>query len=197
VQVYTAYMQTPGILSGSASPVTVLARAAGNPALLAGPMRQAILGVDRSQPVFAVQPMTEVVGRSIAQRRVALILLAFFAVSAMLLAAVGIYGVMSYHVAQRTGEIGIRMALGAQAGQVAWQVEREGMGLAAVGLTAGTTGSLVLTRYLGPLLFRVDPHDPAVLAVAAASLALVALAACYLPARRAARVDPIVALRFE
>jgi putative ABC transport system permease protein len=197
VQVYAAYMQTPGILSGSAPAITVLARTAGNPALLAGPMRQAILGVDRSQPVFAVQPMTEVVGRSIAQRRVALILLAFFAVSAMLLAAVGVYGVMSYHVAQRTGEIGIRMALGAQAGQVAWQVEREGMGLAAVGLAAGAAGSLVLTRYLGPLLFRVDPRDPAVLAVAAASLALVALAACYLPARRAARVDPIVALRFE
>ncbi|MBZ5726555.1 MAG: ABC transporter permease [Acidobacteriia bacterium] len=197
VQVYTAYLQLPSFLSGFVSPMTVLARTAQEPGPLGGAIKAAILAVDRAQPVYAVQPMTEVVSQSIAQRRTALILLAFFAASALLLAAIGVYGVMSYMVTQRTGEIGIRMALGARASQVSFQVERQGMTLVAAGLAVGLGGGLALTRYLAPLLFRVHPRDPAVFGGAAAVLIAVSLAACYLPARRASRVDPMAALRCE
>jgi predicted permease len=195
VQVYTAYYQQPGLLG--VSPLTVLGRTSGDPAALASPMKAAILGVDHSQPVFAVEPMIEVVSDSVSQRRVALILLAFFAASALLLASIGVYGIMSYSVTQRSGEIGIRMALGARASQVALLVGRQGMTLVAGGLAAGLAGSLILTRWMSPLLFRVDPRDPLILGTAIATLLLVSLAACFLPARRAAQVDPVIALRSE
>jgi putative ABC transport system permease protein len=197
VQVYTAYLQMPSFPSSTVSPITVLARTAGDPALLGANIHVAILAVDRSQPVYAIQPMTEVVSKSIAQRRLSLILLAFFAASAMLLAAIGVYGVMSFVVAQRTSEIGIRMALGARAGQVAWHVQRQGMTLVAAGLVAGLGGGLLLTRYLSTLLFRVDARDPIIFGVSGAMLTLVSIAACWLPARRASRVDPLTALRNE
>ena len=147
--------------------------------------------------MYAIQPMTEVVSKSIAQRRLSLVLLAFFAASAMLLAAIGVYGVMSFVVAQRTGEIGIRMALGAQAGQVAWHVQRQGMTLVAAGLAAGLAGGLLLTQYLSTLLFRVNARDPLVFGASAALLVLVSIVACWLPARRASSVDPLAALRNE
>src|SRR5580765_809363 len=114
--------------------MSVLARTAGDPARQGSAIHAAILAVDRSQPVYAIQPMTEVVAKSIAQRRLSLVLLAFFAASAMLLAAVGVYGVMSFTVSQSTNEIGIRMALGARAGQVARQVQGRGMALVIAGL---------------------------------------------------------------
>jgi putative ABC transport system permease protein len=195
VQVYTAFYQRPGLVG--VAPQIVLARSAGDPAAIAPSMKSAILSVDNSQPVFAVQPMTEVVATSIGQRRVALILLAFFAISALVLASIGIYGIMSYTVTQRTAEIGIRMALGARAGEVAWLVGSQGMALVIAGLIAGVIGSLFLTHWMSSMLFRVNPRDPAVFAVAVATLLLVALAACLLPARRAAHVDPLTALRSE
>ena len=196
VQAYVAYRQTPTLISsGNPSAITVLARTAREPGPLAQPIRTSILAADRSQPVYAVQAMTEVVSKSIAERKLSLVVLAFFAVSALMLAAVGVYGVMSYHVAQRTGEIGIRMALGAQPREMVWSVERQGMALVAAGLAVGLAGAWILTTYLAPLLFRVSPHDPETLSISAAVLMVVSLAACYLPARRASQVDPMDALR--
>ena len=195
VQVYTAYYQWPGLVG--VPPMTVLARTSTDPGVLAPAIKAAILSVDRSQPVFAVQPMTEVVADSIAQRRIAFILLAFFAGSALILASIGVYGMMSYVVMQRTGEIGLRMALGARSGEVALPVGRQGMSLVAVGLAVGLAGSIVLTRWMGPLLFRVNPRDPLIFGIAIGTLVAVSAAACLVPARRAAMVDPLVALRSE
>ena len=198
VQVYTAYLQKPALLGNAAPPaITVLARAAQDPASLGAAVKSAILGVDRSQPVYAVQPMTEVVAKSIAQRRLSLILLAFFALSALMLASVGVYGVMSYSVTERTGEIGIRMALGARQSQVLLQVGTQGMVLVMAGLAAGLAAAMVFTRFMNSLLFRVNARDPVTFGVATGTLIAVSLFACYLPARRAAKVDPIIALRSE
>lgn len=158
-------------------------------------IQSATQGVDRAQPVYAVQPMTEIVSRSIAQRRLSLNLLAFFAAPALVLASVGVYGVMSYSVAQRTGEIGVRMALGARQWQVLWLVERQGMALVAAGLAIGLVGAVVSTRFMHALLFRVGTRDPLTFATAAGTLIVVSLLACYLPARRAAQVDPVEAMR--
>ena len=194
VQVFTAFLQNPAFVYAVPPGLTVLARTAGDPAAMTGAMRAAILGVDRSQPVYAVQPMTEVVSKSIAQRRLSLILLAFFAASALVLAAVGVYGVMSYAVTQQTGEIGIRMALGARQWQVLLPVERQGMLLVVVGLAIGLVGTMMATRFMSALLFRVGAHDPLTFGIAAATLIVVSLVACFLPARRAANVDPIIAL---
>jgi putative ABC transport system permease protein len=195
VQVYTAYFQQPGLIG--VSPLTVLARTSGDPATLASAIKAAILAVDGSQPVFAVQSMAAVVAESLAQRRVALVLLSFFAVSALLLASIGVYGMMSYAVAERTGEIGIRIALGARAFDIALLIGRQGIALVAGGVLAGFTGSLLLATWMAPLLFRVNPRDPAMILTATATLVLVSLVACLLPAGRAARVDPMVALRSE
>jgi len=195
VQVYAAYNQKPIFIQlGS---LTVLARTTQDPGLVGAAMKSAILKIDRSQPVYAVQPMTEVVSQSIAQRRFSLVLLAFFAASALFLAALGIYGVMSYTVAQRTGEIGIRMALGAQESQVLMLVQRQGLALVLIGLGIGLAGALALTRLMTALLFRVQATDPITFVLVAVVLIAVSLAACLVPARRAAKVDPIVALRYE
>jgi putative ABC transport system permease protein len=197
VQVFGAYYQMPSFPSSVVSAVTVLARTSQDPAAMGEPMRQAILNVDRSQPVFAIQPMTDVVSKSIAQRRLALTLLAFFAASALLLAAIGVYGVMSFVVSQSANEIGIRMALGARAGQVAMEVQRRGLTLVLAGLALGVAAALPLTQYLGSMLFHVSPRDPEILSGSAATLVLVSLVACWLPARRASRIDPAIALRNE
>jgi putative ABC transport system permease protein len=197
VQVYTAYLQEPAFLRGIVPAITVVARTAQDPATIGSAMKGAILDTDRSQPVFAMQPMTEVVSQSIALRRLALALLAFFAASALFLAALGLYGVMSYNVTLRTGEIGIRMALGAQQSQVLFFIERQGLVLTLAGVAVGFAGAFGLTRLMNDLLFRVDSRDPLTFAAVAAVLVVVSLAACYLPARRAARVDPMVALRYQ
>jgi putative ABC transport system permease protein len=197
VQAFTSYLQYPTFVFPVPPGLTVLARTAGEPAPLAPAIRSAILNVDRSQPVFAVQPMTEVVLRSIAQRRLSLILLAFFAASALVLAAVGVYGVMSYTVTQRTPEIGVRMALGARQWQVLLQVQGQGIALVAMGLAIGLAGTVIATRFMAALLFRVNARDPLTFGIASATLIVVSVFACYLPARRAARVDPIIALRCE
>ncbi len=197
VQAYVSYFQDPNTLGLGPGPITVLARTSGDPAAIGPAMKAAILSVDRSQPVYAVQPMTEIVSLSVAQRRFSLVLLAFFAASALFLAALGLYGVMSYVVAQRTPEIGIRMALGARPDQVLLLVERQGMLLVLFGLGIGLLGGLLLTRLMASLLFHVSPADPFALVASALTLLAVSIAACYLPARRAAQVDPLIALRYE
>ena len=141
--------------------------------------------------------MEELVARSVSQRRFNLLLLAAFASVALLLAAVGIYGVMSYSVEQRTREIGVRMAMGAQRGDVLRLVIGEGMKLALIGALLGLGGALALTRLLKTLLFEVSATDPLTFIVIAALLNIVALLACWIPGRRAAKVDPMVALRID
>jgi putative ABC transport system permease protein len=172
-------------------------RTAGEPAQLTGAVRGAIRGLDRDLPVFNVKVMEQLVADSMAQRRFALTLLGLFAGVALLLAAVGLYGVLSYSVRQRSHEIGIRLALGARAADVVRMVVRQGMMMAAIGVAAGLVLAFVLTRWMGRLLFEVKATDPLTFAVIALVLLLVALLACFVPARRATKVDPIIALRYE
>jgi putative ABC transport system permease protein len=148
-------------------------------------------------PVTQVMTMDDLLSGSVSPRRFSAVLIGIFAGLALLLAAVGIYGVMSYVVGQRTHEIGIRMALGAQRGDVRRLVVNRGVKLAATGVAIGLAGALALTRFLSSLLFGVKPADPFTFAGVALLLAGVAVLACYVPARRAMRVDPIVALRYE
>jgi putative ABC transport system permease protein len=142
-------------------------------------------------------PLEDYVALSVQGRRFALILIGAFATLALLLSVVGIYGVTAYSVAQRTHEIGIRMALGAQRSEVMGLVLRQGMALIVVGSLLGVAASLGLTRFLGSLLFDVTPTDPTTFALVVALLIAVAALACWIPARRATRVDPMVALRYE
>jgi putative ABC transport system permease protein len=197
VQTYAAYLQTPGVFPSFTPAITVVAKTLQDPAAAGPAIRSAILGVDRSQPVFAVETMDEVIGKSISQRRFSLVLIAVFAALALFLAALGLYGVISYSVAQRTSEIGIRMALGAKSGQVLWMIERQGLQLVALGLVVGIIAALALTRFLERMLFGVSATDPLTFLSVAGVLLSVAAAACYIPARRASRVDPMVALRYE
>lgn len=153
--------------------------------------------MDADLPIYDARTMEERLGASLGQRRLSATLLAAFAAVALVLATVGIYGVISFSVRQSTREIGIRVALGAQRGQVFRAVIGQGMALAAVGLALGTAGAVAATRLLERLLFGVTPHDPAAFAAAVFLLAGTAFVACWLPARRAMRVDPALALRHE
>ncbi len=166
-------------------------------ATLAPELRAAAASVDRGQPVFEVDSMTSLIDQSIATPQTTFWLLALFGLAALVLAAVGVYGVIAFSVAQRTREIGIRMALGARAGDVLRAVLGQGLALALAGVLAGWAGAWALTRFLASLLYQVRPADPRTFAAAAGVLALVALAAAYVPARRAARIDPLQALRNE
>jgi len=168
-----------------------------DPRSLAPAVERLVLGIDPQQPVDHVLTMEEVMADSLARRRLTLTLLGIFAGGAMLLAALGIYGVTAYMVTQRQQEIGLRMALGASRTAVLRLVIRQGMSLLAAGLAAGLVLSFALMWVLSSLLFAVRPYDPLSLAAAAAALALVALLACSIPAWRATRVDPLVALRYE
>ena len=168
-----------------------------NPGALGDQIRTAIQSIDSNLPLFGIRTMDEVISRSMAERRFALEILAIFAGVALLLAAIGIYGVMSYTFSHRIHEIGIRVALGAQRIDILRMALGEGMRLVLLGLVAGLIGAAALTRFLRSLLFNVTSTDPLVFASIAALLAAVALLACYIPARRATRVDPLVALREE
>jgi predicted permease len=177
--------------------LTLVVRTAGDPKAMTGPVQSAIAALDRDLPIEDIASMQQVVDRAVWQPRFSTTLLAAFAGLALVLAAVGIYGVMSSDVARRTPEIGIRMALGARPGDVLRSVLRQGAKLTAIGAAAGLAGAIALTRYLRTLLYAVSPTDPLVLGAASVVLAAVAMAAVWLPARRATRVDPIEALRVE
>jgi len=177
--------------------ITFVLRAGGDPLALASTARRAVQAADPDLPVFDVATMDQVVYRSASAPRVNTVLLGIFAALAMLLAAVGIYGVMSYTVAQRTHEIGVRVALGAEPSDILRQMVKQGMAPALIGIAAGTAGAWGVTRFLSSLLFGVRPTDPATFALVPLLLAAVGVMACLLPARRATKVDPVVALRYE
>jgi putative ABC transport system permease protein len=175
----------------------LVVRTSSAPETLAASVRNAVFAVDRDQPVSNLRPLTELVAASISQQRFNTRLMEVFAALALVLAMVGIYGVLSYSVTQRTHEIGIRMALGARKDGVLRLVMRQGLILTGAGLLLGLLLAWGLTRVIASLLFGVEATDPATFALLAAALAVVALAACYLPARRATTVDPMVALRYD
>lgn len=191
VQLYLSYRQQ-GIPF-----MAVAVRTAGDPELAVGPVREAVRAVDRDQPIANVSTMRQLLDRSVEQRRLFMLLLGLFAAMALLLAALGIYGVMSYAVAQRVHELGVRMALGAERAAVLKMVLRQGMLLAAAGIALGLVVAFGLTRLVESQLFGVAATDPATFAGVTALLAAIALAANALPALRATRVDPVVALREE
>src|SRR4051812_6046648 len=169
-------------------------RTAGDPAAFATTLRREVQALDKDQPIYNVRTMDDVVMNSLGTRRVSMQLFSVFAMAALVLAAIGIYGVMAYTVTQRTQEIGIRMALGAQRSDVLGLVVRQGMTLAAIGVVAGLAGAFALTRVMASLLFNVQPNDPATYLAISFLLIAVAFLACYLPARRAAKLDPVIAL---
>jgi putative ABC transport system permease protein len=172
-------------------------RTNGDPASLVGAVRQAVHAADPNQPISNIATMEEVLGREAAQRRLGMILLTAFAVLALLLASLGIYGVLAYFVAQHRNEIGVRLALGATPARILLLVLRKGMGLTLLGVAIGLAASFALTRLMTSLLFGVKAVDPLTFASVPLVLAIVALLACWIPARRAAKVDPMVALRYE
>ena len=176
---------------------TFVTRTSGDPRALVANLRAAAQSADPAKPLFAVRTLDEALDESLAERRFNMFLLQVFAALALLLAGVGIYGVVAYSVAQRTQEIGIRMALGAQQARVLRMVLSQGMAPTLAGIAAGILGSLGVTRFLMAQLFEVSPTDPVTLAAVAGGLAVVAALACLLPARRATQVDPVIALRSE
>jgi putative ABC transport system permease protein len=172
-------------------------RTTGDPAMLLNSAEQAIWRVDKDQPIFDAMPMSLLASQSLTLRRTSTIVLASFAGLALLLAAIGLYGVIAYSVSQRTHEIGIRMALGALRGDVLQMVLRSGMRLVLIGEVIGLGAALLLTRLSASLLFGVTPTNPWILGIALAVLTLVAFLASYIPASRATKVDPMIALRYE
>jgi putative ABC transport system permease protein len=201
-QFYMPFLQIPDQFMGLAGTnISLLVRTNLDAPVIAEQIKTQMLDVDKDQPIFGARSMNEVVARSISQRRLLMTLLAVFASVALALAAVGIYGVMSYAVAQRTHEIGIRMALGASVADVLRLVVGRGMALALAGVALGLVGTYivgqVLSSWLAGLLFGVEATDLATFIIISAILVLVALGACYVPARRATKVDPMVALRYE
>lgn len=188
-QIYVPHAQDPGW-----NFMGVVVRTAGDPAAFAATVRREVQALDKDQPVYSVRTMDDVVANSLGARRVSMQLFAVFAGVALLLAAIGIYGVMAYSVTQRTQEIGIRMALGAQKSDVLALVLRQGMRVSLIGVFVGLAGAFALTRVIGNLLYGVTATDPATFVAIPLLLLFVALLACYLPARRAARLDPTRAL---
>jgi predicted permease len=197
-QFFYPFMQLPEpLMRLAANGVAVVLRTAGEPAAVMAPVRQAVEQVDSRSVIYGVQTLNEVIAGSLAARRLSMILLAIFAAIALVLSCVGIYGVVSYVVGQRTHEIGVRMALGAQRRDVMRLVLGEGARMTLIGVAVGVAAALGLTHLMADELFGVTPQDPLTFAAVAIVLMLVALTACYVPARRAVRVDPMVALRYE
>jgi putative ABC transport system permease protein len=192
-EVYMPYKQFP-ILSSA----HIAVRTTGHDAMAAaGSIRKLITGIDRTAPIYDVMTLEQALADSISPRRFNLFLLATFAAVALLLALVGIYGVISYSVTQRTQEMGIRIALGAQRSEVVRMVVRQALGITLIGIAAGLTAAVGLTRFMAGLLYAVKPEDPAVFATVALTFAAIAVLASWGPALRAALVDPVIALRCE
>jgi putative ABC transport system permease protein len=168
-----------------------------DPMYVSSSVRQAIWSIDKDLPFTYVRTMEQRLSQSFSGRRFHMILLGVFAGLALILSLVGIYGVMSYSVAQRTHEIGVRMALGAERRQVLSLVLRHGVVLTLIGFGVGLAGAFALTRFLASMLYGVHPTDAATFAVVSLLLTAIAILACYIPARRATKVDPMVALRYE
>jgi putative ABC transport system permease protein len=166
-----------------------------DPQTLVGQLRGAIQSIDPEQPLADVRTMEQWVSRSLEQRRTPTVLLALFGSVALLLSAIGIYGVLAFGVAQRVREFGIRQALGADASSILTLVLKQGLLTAAIGIALGLTGAWMLARFMQTMMFGIGPHDLSVFAGVTLLLLVVSIAACYIPARRATRVDPIVALR--
>jgi ABC-type antimicrobial peptide transport system permease subunit len=196
-EIYFLLDQTPETLGDVPRTMYLALRTPQDPMSLAGAARGEIRRLDPSLPVAEVKPMTRVVYESVGQPRFIAFLVLIFAVVALSLAAVGTYGVLAYTVELRTQEIGVRMALGAQAVQVLRMVLKQGAWLVGSGLLLGVLGALALRRTLASVLFGVAPTDPGIFAAVLVLLAMVGFLACYLPAQRAMRVDPLVALRRE
>jgi putative ABC transport system permease protein len=190
-QMYGAYSQQPGYFA------TVVIRTTVEPLSLSEPVRQALWKVDTDQPMWKIRTVEFLVNRSMADRKFLLALMGLFALLALVLTMIGLYGVISYLVNQRTQEIGIRMALGAQMRDILQMVLKQGMVLVLTGVALGLAAAWLTTRLMARLLYQVSATDPLTFAVIATLLVAVALLACYLPARRATKVDPLVALRYE
>jgi putative ABC transport system permease protein len=190
-QAYVSYMQLPQIFT------SVVVRARRDPMALGNAVRDAIWRVDRDQPVWKIRTMESLVDNALGSKRVLLGLVAAFATVAVVLAGVGIFGVMSFAVTQRTHEVGVRMALGARGGEVLRLIVGQGLRLTGVALVIGLVAASGVTRLLASQLFGVTPADPVTFAAVPLVLGAVATIACYLPARRASRLDPLMALRRE
>ena len=190
-QIWGAQAQTPHIFN------TLAVRTEGDPMQLARAVTEAVWSVDRDQPVWKVRTVESLIDRSLAMRRFLLQLMGAYAVLALVLAMVGVYGVVAYSVAQRVRELGVRMALGADRASIFRLVVGQGMKMVGLGVALGAGAALALTRLIQSLLFRIPPHDPWTFALVAGLLALVAFVACAVPARRATRLDPLAALRCE
>ena len=194
LEMYAPYNQDR---RGFTAPKDLVVRTKSNPNSLAAAVRQVIGTVDKDQPVSNIRTMEQVLSETVARERFQTLLLAIFASLALILACVGLYGVISYAAAQRTHEIGIRMALGAQRRDVLRLVIRQGMSITLVGIAVGLIGAFALTRIMTSMLYETTPTDPLTFVAVAGVLMVVAILACYLPARRATKVDPLVALRYE
>jgi putative ABC transport system permease protein len=177
--------------------MSLVVRTSADPAGMIKAIQNAVWSIDKNLPLSRVQTYDQIIAGSVWQQRFNLILVGLFAMLALVLAAVGIYGVMAYSVTERTHEIGIRMALGAKQSDVLGLVIREGMALAAIGAAIGLAGAFAMTRVLSGLLYQVKATDPAIFIGVPVLFAAVAFFASYLPARRATRVDPMIALRWE
>ncbi len=194
-EMYIPYRQADSMLPIFA--MSVVLRTAGDPHAEVSALRGAVHNLNPNQPVVKFRTMQENIATSVSDPRFRTILLGIFAASALLLSVIGLYGLMAYSVTQRTSEIGIRLALGAQRADVTKMIIRDGLKLVLTGIVLGVAGALVLTRLLARFLYGVLPNDPATFVVVSVILAAVALVACYIPARRAMKVDPMVALRYE
>ena len=188
-ELFMPYLQQPSFF------MTYVVRTGLNPDSFAGVLRKAVQDVDQNQPVFGVRTMDEVITNQLASRKFSMLLLGLFALLALVLVAVGIFAVISYSVAQRTHEIGIRVALGAKRGDISRMVVAQGVKLTVIGVAVGIAGALALTRMLSSLLYGVKPTDPVTFIGVTLILTAAALLASYIPARRATKVNPIIALR--
>jgi putative ABC transport system permease protein len=187
----------PLFADGNVPSLYVAVRTMNEPSLTAGAMRNEVAVIDRDQPVSSLMTMDQRISDSVAPRRFNMFILGLFAALALVLAAIGIYGIMAFSVVQRTHEIGVRMALGASGSDVLKLVLRNGLGLALIGIVVGLVAAFAATRVLSSLLYDVSATDPVIFVIDAVLLAVAALLACYIPARRATQVDPLVALRYE